>query len=661
MKHSQSKDRTYSMEFGNITVEVPLDTTTCLLCANEAKTVGIGECGHRVICYLCLLRLRWVMNKSGCPVCKAPLNTLYITSDPTATYKNFPREGHPLIQDKRDSNVYFEDKDAYDHLARLRGYYCPVEDCDKQLFDQKGLEGHLKSQHNRVICQLCFKNRPVFVGEQFIYPNHKLLEHMKYGEYRSDVMIKPHPFCPFCDKKFYTEEPLLNHLSKVHMNCHLCGDKYKYVYYKDYKDLEAHFQKSHYLCLNQICREKCFVVFGTLEEMHVHNYKEHSGFAPSKGITMDAMRVGLFSSDEGCKKEVKNLIGVDFTDYFSSDYAVKMQEELQELNKKRNKDYDRGRGRKNQGNRGQRGRNYYYGRREEYEDEKESNREEKKAEVGKSKATREECIVRLHDELRELIKKKLSVSTIPKNTCIVEKEQLYQLCSLIDTMNMESIMQCEFLMNFGISLSLKKHLHHLLQNNDGHIAEECEFFTLSIKELLIIYKYFDIAVQKINKKFIRQDLSDINDDLLTDFKAKPEKTKSTKRIDVRDALKPKLNFDDQNDFPDLESKPKKANVAKSVWELQSTALDKKVSKEKTKDKKKFDEEFPSLPEKPPMVLKEEKKEVKKEVKKKLEEEHWPSIGEEPEKDNSFKGKGKKNKDRKKRQGKDQPQIEIGFY
>ncbi len=75
----------------------------------------------------------------------------------------------------------------------------------------------------------------------------------------------------FCNKYFYTEEPLINHLSKIHLNCHLCSEKNKYVYYRDYHDLELHFQKSHYLCPNEICREKCFVVFGTLEELHIHN------------------------------------------------------------------------------------------------------------------------------------------------------------------------------------------------------------------------------------------------------------------------------------------------------------------------------------------------------------------------------------------------------
>lgn len=663
MHKSQGKDRTYSMEFGKITVEVPLDTTTCLLCTNEAKTVGIGECGHRVICYLCLLRLRWVMNKTGCPICKSPLNTLYITSDPSANYKDFPREGHSLIKDERDPDVFFEDRKAYDQLVRLRGYFCPFADCGKQLYDQKGLEGHLRSQHNRVICQLCFKNRPVFVGEQFVYPSHKLLEHMKYGEYRDDVMIKPHPFCPFCDRSFYTEEPLLNHLSKVHMNCHLCGDKHKYVYYKDYKDLETHFQKSHYLCLNEICRNKCFVVFGTLEELYVHNYKEHSGAAPSKGIIMDARKVGLFSPDEGGdKKGVGDLIGTDFSGYFAPDYAVKMQEALREKQrgKEQTRDYDRGRGRRYHGNRGR----THYGRRDEHEDIKETHKEakEKKGEEPRSKAGREDCIVQLHDELRDLIKKKLSVTKVEKNTCTVDKEQLYQLSSLIDAMSLESMVQCEFLMNFGISLSLKKHLHYLLQSYDGHIADEGEFFALSIRELLIIYKYFDIAVQKINKKFIKQDLSDINEDLLADFKAKPEKAKQAKKpIDIRDALRPTFNLEDKNAFPELESKPKQTHTPATVWERESKTLDKKMPKEKLKDKKGFDEEFPSLPEKPPNVIKEEKKEARKEVKKTLEEEYWPDIGEESDKGTHSKGKGKKHRERKKKQVKGQPQIEIGFY
>ena len=621
----------------------------------RSKTVGIGECGHRIICYICLLRLRWVMNKPNCPICKAPLNTLYITSDPTAKFEDFPREGNPLIKDDTDPNVFFEDKTAYEHIRHLKDYYCPIEECYKRMYDQKGLERHLKSQHNRVICQICFKNRPVFPGEQFIYPSHSLGDHIKYGENRNDLMIKPHPLCTFCNQYFYTEEPLFEHLSKIHMNCHLCGEKHKYIFYKDYKDLELHFQKTHYLCANEKCKNKCFVVFSTLEELHIHNYKEHGGFAPTKGLTMDAMRAGLFSTDDNIgKKDPGDLIGIDFGLYYDPYFSMKMQEELKKKEMNKDKFKERGRG---TGRRGKYGRGGYY---EDYETKDNyNNKEDKKDHTKKSTFPNEACIEQLHGELRAIIIKKLAVTKIANNECNFEKEQLYQLCGLIDTMSMEKVIQCEFLMNFGITLLLKKQLHYLLQNNNGHIIDEDEMFSLSIRELLIVYKYFDLAVQKINKKYIRHDLSDINENLLAEFNGGTEKSKARKEIiDIRSALKPRLDFDDKKAFPELGGLSKKEDNVNNIWKKQEKILENKGDKHK--DKKGFEEEFPALPEKPPNLVHEEKK---KEVKKSLDEEYWPTLEESDKHDPSTQssGKGKKNRNRKKKQDTGKPQIEIGFY
>eukprot|EP01022_Parablepharisma_sp_SALTPOND_P015103 TRINITY_DN2107_c0_g1_i1.p2 TRINITY_DN2107_c0_g1~~TRINITY_DN2107_c0_g1_i1.p2 ORF type:complete len:721 (-),score=101.04 TRINITY_DN2107_c0_g1_i1:11556-13718(-) len=677
MEHKQTKERTYSIEIGKVKVEVPLEADACLLCANELKAVAIGECGHHVICYVCMLRLRWVMNKSACPVCKTHLDTLIITSNLSATFEDLIGKKSKLIQDKSDPNVYFEDKEAYDHMVRLRGYYCLWRGCGKYLYDQKGLESHLKSAHNRVLCDICFKNRPVFIGEQLIYPSHKLQEHMKYGEYRGDLMIKPHPFCVFCNKYFYTEEPLLNHLSKIHMNCHLCPEKYKYMYYKDYKDLELHFQKSHYLCPNETCRAKCFVVFGTLEELHIHNHKEHGGFGPSKGLKLDALKVGLFSSGEDIptKDEVNDGVGVDFSQYFSPEYYSRLREEHEE---KREAASQRGKGedhRRRGGRYGARG--GYHGPthgaqhvqylKKEYvsEDIHKEEVKEKPVEHAPVTSKKEQCIEQLRNEIYHLIKKKLALIGIEKVECNFEKEQLYQLSKLIDNMSIESISQCEFLMNFGISLSLKKHLSYLIQNNNGHISDEEELAALSIRELLIIYKYFDIAVQKIHKKFIRHELADINPDLLADFKQKPAKAKEPKfAVDYRDALKPKINYEDAKAFPELQSITKKSQVSKasgSIWQkLEKPSLGgAQPGTEKTK--KKIDEEFPALPEQKPTFIKEKKK-VVEEIKKIPEAEAWPTFKDVKEEEDRSGPKGKGRKERKKKsQGKAQPYIQMGFY
>eukprot|EP00826_Nyctotherus_ovalis_P057110 TRINITY_DN77_c0_g1_i12.p1 TRINITY_DN77_c0_g1~~TRINITY_DN77_c0_g1_i12.p1 ORF type:complete len:500 (+),score=143.66 TRINITY_DN77_c0_g1_i12:211-1710(+) len=475
------KGKTYSMKIGKLNVDVPLNTDTCILCVNKLKTVALGECGHRAVCYFCILRLRWVMGRTACSICKVDLNTVYVTSDLSAKFENFPREGRPLIKDYSDQNVLFEDKAVYDYMVRMRSYCCLVPSCNKQMFDKRSLEGHLKTQHNRVICDICFKNRPVFIGEQFVYPIHKLSEHLRYGEYRPDLMIKPHPCCSFCNEYFYTEEPLLDHLSKNHMSCHLCSDKAKYVFYKDYGELEVHFQKSHYVCGNEQCRAKCFVAFGTVQELHLHNYKEHGTAAPGKGLKLDALKVGLFTfGPHAAEKPNDDGVGTDFGYYFSNEYYRQIQEEYEGKREGGREETKRGR----------------YNRRGHKHHEL----------VHRPRCSKRECLTNLRDEIHEIAKNKIAVTEAADSECNVEREQLYQLLGLVDGMNVDSILQCEYLMNFGVSLSLKKHLDSLLNGNDGHIKDEDEFFALNLKEILIIHKYLDTAVQKLNGKYIKLSL-----------------------------------------------------------------------------------------------------------------------------------------------------------
>jgi len=68
-------------------------------------------------------------------------------------------------------------------------------------------------------------------------------------------------------------------LSRNHLYCNLCADtndKLKNIYYKDYKSLEIHFSKTHFLCPYEMCKLKCFVAFKTEDELRAHLDIEHS-------------------------------------------------------------------------------------------------------------------------------------------------------------------------------------------------------------------------------------------------------------------------------------------------------------------------------------------------------------------------------------------------
>jgi len=643
----ESKVRSYSIKIGKLSVDVPLDTDTCILCVNKLHTAALGECGHKAVCYFCVLRLRWVMGRTACSICKVDSGTVYVTSDLSANYEDFPREGKPLIRDYSDQNVLFEDKSTYEYMVRMRSYCCLVKGCNKQMFDKKALEGHMKTQHNRILCHICFKNRPVFIGEQFIYSNQTFNDHIKYGEYYSDLMIKPHPCCSFCNENFYTEEPLLDHLSKCHMSCHLCGEKAKYVYYKDYMDLETHFQKSHYLCANEQCKTKCFVVFGTLEELHLHNHKEHGTSAPGKGLKLDALKVGLFSFEpQPMKKSNDDRVGTDFSHYFSNEYYSRVKEEYERKMKGRKEETKRGK----------------YGRRQHNEGKHHSNFNK-----GQSKCSKKECLTNLRNELHEITKSKIATSEIKEGECNVEKEQLYQLFGLIDNMNLDNILQCEYLMNFGVSLSIKKHLNVLLSNNNGHVIDEDEIFALSLRELLIIYKYLDTAIQKLEGKYIKRELADINPNLLHEFTEVPKKPNvKEKQVDYKSALKNHINLDNKEDFPELEHVSKEQANQPGVWDALPGAKPKKNIKPKIykpMSYKNVDEEFPPLPTVEPKVIKQPIPQIPSvvEVKKTMDNENEGLIAHIKVRDNQqAKPKGKKER-KKKKQGKEEVDIQIGFH
>ena len=67
------------------------------------------------------------------------------------------------------------------------------------------------------------------------------------------------------------------------MCCHLCGDFYKNIYYKEYANLEVHFAQTHHICPYEICKAKCYVAFKTEDELRTHLDIEHNTGAAAKG------------------------------------------------------------------------------------------------------------------------------------------------------------------------------------------------------------------------------------------------------------------------------------------------------------------------------------------------------------------------------------------
>lgn len=84
----------------------------------------------------------------------------------------------------------------------------------------------------------------VFISEQMLYDAAGLAQHMRSGDVEGPLAesgFLGHPACTFCRKRFYDNGELFNHMQREHEQCFLCrrADPEKYVYYRDYAELEG--------------------------------------------------------------------------------------------------------------------------------------------------------------------------------------------------------------------------------------------------------------------------------------------------------------------------------------------------------------------------------------------------------------------------------------
>jgi hypothetical protein len=156
----------------------------------------------------------------------------------------------------------------------LLRFNCPDSECDKAMNSWNQLINHVKEKHGKVLCRVCVLSKKVFAHEHLMYTRKQLDKHNKEGD--GDPSFRGHPECKFCSEYFYSSDELFVHCREKHEECHLCRKNgQKDMYFKDYKELEGHFRKDHYLCEDSGCLEKTFVVFDTDIDFKAHMAKEH--------------------------------------------------------------------------------------------------------------------------------------------------------------------------------------------------------------------------------------------------------------------------------------------------------------------------------------------------------------------------------------------------
>ena len=226
---------------------------------------------------------------------------MIFTDDPTKRYEDF------MDKDFQETDevlgIKYEQKDIHDDTILLLRYNCPAADCDIACWGWPDLHRHVKSVHHKQLCDLCTRNKKVFTHEHELFTPQELRKHEKFGDDNPGAVdqsgFKGHPQCGFCMQRFYGDDELYAHCRDKHERCHICdrrNEGRQQQYYQDYNALEEHFRRDHFLCPDQECLEKKFVVFESEMDLKAHQLEAHPN-GLSKDARRDARRVDISGFD----------------------------------------------------------------------------------------------------------------------------------------------------------------------------------------------------------------------------------------------------------------------------------------------------------------------------------------------------------------------------
>lgn len=240
----------------------------CDLCTEPFNNYCLTECGHKSICSLCWYRLRGILQKTTCPVCRHECQNIFVTPNSHLTYESIIRtmwgDSFSGFCFDEASIMHFENKSELLRLQNYRKLTCKI--CKTECKNFKLFKEHLLSLHNLRICELCTQSNKLFPSEQEIYTDSEIKTHK----------ATLHVQCSLCKLFFYDQRELLSHIKSQHFFCELCAVE-KRTAFSNYFDLEIHFRQAHYLCEVEFCKRKRNVVFMTYDDLKDHYRYNHPG------------------------------------------------------------------------------------------------------------------------------------------------------------------------------------------------------------------------------------------------------------------------------------------------------------------------------------------------------------------------------------------------
>ncbi|KAL8693533.1 MAG: hypothetical protein Q9218_001658 [Villophora microphyllina] len=265
------------------------EVEVCFICASPVVHTSIAPCNHRT-CHICALRLRALYKTRACAHCRTEAQHVVFTDNATKRYEEFVDRDFQQVDETL--GIKYEQKEIHNDTILLLRYNCPDASCDIACWGWPDLHRHVKGAHHKVMCDLCTRNKKVFTHEHELFTIPELKKHEKFGDDNPGAVdqsgFKGHPECGFCRQRFYGDDELYAHCRDKHERCHLCDRRdggRQQQYYVDYNSLEQHFRNDHFMCPDQECLEKKFVVFDSEMDLKAHQLQTHPN-----GLSKDARR-----------------------------------------------------------------------------------------------------------------------------------------------------------------------------------------------------------------------------------------------------------------------------------------------------------------------------------------------------------------------------------
>ncbi|KAF8426403.1 zinc finger protein [Tirmania nivea] len=284
------------------TMDGDAEEPVCFICANPVVYHSIAPCGHST-CHICSLRMRALYGVKACAHCRTESENVVFAPDEEKKYDEY--DDSSIVKTDAKLGIKYATVAIHDDTVLLLRYNCPEPNCDVACLGWRNLHGHVRSAHDRVLCRLCTRNKKVFTHEHALFTLQQLKKHERDGDdapgSADQSGFKGHPECGFCRERFYSSDELYNHCREAHERCFIC-DRQNYSqnqqYYLNYDALVVHFQNQHFMCPEQDCLEKKFIVFESDVDLRAHQLEVHP-HGLSKAAKKDARRIDIAQFELG--------------------------------------------------------------------------------------------------------------------------------------------------------------------------------------------------------------------------------------------------------------------------------------------------------------------------------------------------------------------------